>query len=54
MMKKPNLGQSTAEYFILMAVIVVAIVATGFLGKIKAAFQGYFDKASSEITAGNE
>jgi Flp pilus assembly pilin Flp len=48
-MKRLRLGQSTAEYFILMAVIVAAVVAVGFLPKIKAAFQGYFDNASNKI-----
>jgi Flp pilus assembly pilin Flp len=51
-MKRRNSGQSTAEYFILLAVIALAVVATGFLGKIKGAFQGYFDQATNKIVAG--
>jgi len=48
-MRKPQSGQSTAEYFIIFAVIVAAVVAVGFLPKIKASFQAYFDNASSKI-----
>lgn len=40
-MKKRNSGQTTAEYFILTAVILAALLATGFLGHVKDSFQAY-------------
>jgi hypothetical protein len=48
-MRSPNAGQSTLEYFILSAVVLIALVASGVLGKIKVAFQGYFSQASKAI-----
>lgn len=49
-MKRPNLGQSTAEYFILMAVILAVVLATGFIDNVKGVFRSYFTKATDTIT----
>lgn len=43
-------GQSVAEYFLIMVVVLAAIIAVRFLGRIQGAFGGYFAKASSAMT----
>jgi Flp pilus assembly pilin Flp len=46
-------GQSTSEYFIILVVVLVAVLAAGFRDKIKNAFSSYYNKASQAITAMN-
>jgi hypothetical protein len=48
-MKKANLGQSLAEYFIILTVILVAVLAAAFIGRSKDTFITYFDTASEKI-----
>jgi len=50
---KGRRGQSIAEYFIIMLVILAAVLASGFRDKIKNAFDKYYNKASGAITAMN-
>ena len=49
-MKKPNSGQAVSEYFITFIVILAAILAIGFIGRVKGVFSSYFTKASDAIT----
>lgn len=49
-MKRPKRGQSIAEYFIIMTVVLAAILATGFIDNIKGVFRDYFTRASTAIT----
>lgn len=43
--KQLKTGQSTVEYFLIMVVILVAVLSTGFIGRIRGAFRTYFDNA---------
>jgi uncharacterized protein (UPF0333 family) len=43
-------GQNVAEYFLMMVVVLAAIMAIGFLGKVRGVFDGYFNKASTAMT----
>lgn len=42
-------GQSVMEYFIILAVVLTAILATGFIGRMRGAFGIYFTRAAAEI-----
>jgi len=42
-------GQSTMEYFIILSVVLTAILATGFIGRMRGAFDTYFTRAVAEI-----
>lgn len=44
-------GQSTMEYFIILAVVLTAILATGFIDRMRGAFDTYFTRATAEIVA---
>lgn len=48
-MRRRNSGQTTAEYFILMAVILAALLAIGFISRTRGSFTAYFQKASGVI-----
>lgn len=52
-MRKPKLAQSVLEYFIIMTVILAAVLASGFLGRVKGVFGSYFNKAANTINSGN-
>lgn len=43
-------GQSAIEYVLIMSVFLAAILAVGFIGRIRGAFDTYFTNASNEIT----
>ncbi len=43
-------GQSAIEYVLIMSVVLVAILAVGFIDHMRGAFGEYFTRASSEIT----
>jgi len=49
-MRRPNKGQIVAEYFILLAVILMALFVTGFIDNIRNAFDNYFNRATDTIT----
>ena len=49
MMRSKN-GQNVAEYIIIMSVVVVAIIATGFIGRITNSLRTYFGRASASMT----
>jgi len=49
-MKRPDGGQSVAEYFLIMVVVLAAILATGFVDNVKDVFRNYFTRASNTIT----
>ena len=42
-------AQSVIEYFVVVTVILAAILSSGFLDRIRAAFDTYFDRAANEI-----
>ncbi|MCU0666748.1 MAG: hypothetical protein MUF05_06615 [Candidatus Omnitrophica bacterium] len=42
-------AQTTAEYFVIMAVVIAAIVSAGFIMKMKGSFKNYFNTASGAI-----
>lgn len=48
-MRRRILGQSVIEYFVVLTVILAAILSSGFLDRIRVAFDGYFDRAANEI-----
>jgi uncharacterized protein (UPF0333 family) len=48
--KNNLLGQSTMEYLIILGVVLAALISTGFITKIRSAFQSYFSGAVSSIT----
>ena len=43
-------GQSVAEYFILISVILAAILACGFVDNIRGIFLQYFGNATTAMT----
>ncbi|MDP2905733.1 MAG: hypothetical protein Q8O22_05470 [Candidatus Omnitrophota bacterium] len=45
-----SIGQSIAEYLIIMCIVLAAILASGLLGKMRTAFNGYFTGAATAIT----
>lgn len=47
--KSMRKGQSTMEYFIILAVVLTAILASGFIGRLRGAFDIYFTRATAEI-----
>jgi len=47
---RKNLAQSVMEYIIIMCVILIAAVSTGFLGRVKSAFQAYSSSMQGSIT----
>lgn len=42
-------GQSVIEYFVVLTVILAVILSSGFLGRIRNAFDIYFTTAAGEI-----
>lgn len=38
-------GQSSIEYMLLFAAMIVALIASGFIGNVRNAFQGVFNAA---------
>ena len=51
-MKNPfgKIGQAIAEYFLILCLVLSAVIATGFVGKARGAFQVYFSKAVNTIS----
>lgn len=49
-MKRQNAGQSVAEYFIVLCVVLAAVLAVGFIDRIRGAFGTYFTTATDTIT----
>ncbi|MDD4953391.1 MAG: hypothetical protein PHG40_00605 [Candidatus Omnitrophica bacterium] len=47
-------GQSIAEYFIVMSVVLAAILALGFVGRMRNTFGEYFTDAASVMTKETE
>lgn len=45
-----KLGQSVIECVLIMSVFLAAILAVGFIGRMRGAFGEYFTRASTEIT----
>ena len=45
MLCKNRKGQSAVEYFIIFTIILVLVITTGTIGRIRTAFEGYFNKA---------
>ncbi len=43
-------GQSVAEYFLIFSVIIAAILACGFVDKVRGAFNTYFTRATTTMT----
>jgi Flp pilus assembly pilin Flp len=43
-------GQSTAEYFIMMAVVLAAVLVAGVLGRVRSSMGTFFDAAAGAIT----
>jgi exopolysaccharide biosynthesis protein len=48
-MRKKLSGQSVIEYFIMMALILAAILSTGFIEHIRGGFKAYFNSAVSHL-----
>lgn len=48
-MRRRILGQSVIEYFVVLTVILAAILSSGFIDRLRDAFDIYFDKAAGEI-----
>lgn len=49
---KSRSGQTVVEYFIIFAVILAAILSTGFLDRIKNAFDNYLNRSQTRIVIG--
>ena len=47
-----NSGQSIAEYFIIIVVILAAVLSVRFLDKIRGSFNTYFTISQARIVAG--
>jgi len=47
--RKNTLGQSSVEYLVLFAVILAALLATGFIGNMRNYFEVHFYKAVEAI-----
>ncbi len=47
-----NSGQSIAEYFIILVVILAAVLSVGFLDKIRGSFNNYFTVQQARIVTG--
>lgn len=43
-------GQSTAEYLVILCVVLVCVVLVGFISTIRSGFNGYFDTLSNQIS----
>jgi len=43
-------GQSAIEYALIMSVFLAAILAVGFIGRMRTAFDNYFTRARDAIT----
>ncbi len=43
-------AQSVIEYVLIMSVLLAAVLAVGFIGRVQAAFNTYFTNATTEIT----
>jgi uncharacterized protein (UPF0333 family) len=46
---KNKKGQSSIEYFVIMVVILAAIVSTGFIDRMRNAFDEYFNNAVNVV-----
>ena len=44
-MRKRISGQSVVEYFIILVVVLAALLSTGFIDRMRGAFETYFNKA---------
>jgi len=42
-------GQSIVEYVVILSVILASLIFTGFIGRVRGAFQTYFDAAVNTI-----
>lgn len=45
-----RLGQGITEYFIIMLVVLIAILSTGFIGRMHNSLKIYFDNAAARIS----
>lgn len=42
-------GQSVAEYFIVMVVVLAAVLAAGFVSRIRSGLENYFNSAVEQM-----
>jgi len=47
--RQNRLAQATLEYILIICIVLAAIIAAGFVGHMRAAFNTCFDKAAAKM-----